>query len=85
MALNHLYDVFLKIFKTLKVNNFVSADFQIQLSIWLLVSMKFCTVINVKDVQKSKTRVYWSTNWPQFTGGQNPVLKLNPLNRKIRN
>ena len=36
----------------------------------------------------SMVRVNSSTNWPPFTGGQNPilnwVLKLNPLNQKIK-
>ena len=34
------------------------------------------------------TEVYSSTNWPPFTGGKNSilnwVLKLNPLNQKVK-
>ena len=39
-------------------------------------------------VERSETGVYSNTNWPPFTGGQNSilnlVLKLNPLNQKIK-
>ena len=40
---------FIEISKIFKVNNFVSADFQTQVFIWLLISCKFCTrIINKK-------------------------------------
>ena len=34
---------FSKFLRTLEVNNFVSVDFQTQVSLWFLTSMKFCT------------------------------------------
>ena len=38
-----------RFWRTLEVNNFVSVDFQTQVSIWFLISMKFCTrIINKK-------------------------------------
>ena len=46
-------------YKTLKVNNFISADFQTQVSIWFLISMKLCTRIIKK--KGAKHRKYTKT------------------------
>ena len=39
-------------------------------------------------MQERDSGVYLSTNWPPFTGGQdsvlNWVLKLDPLNQKVK-
>ena len=37
-----------------KYNNFISVDFQTQVSVWFLISMKFCTrIINKKRRHES--------------------------------
>ena len=45
-----------RFWRTLEVNNFVSVDFETQVSIWLLISMKFCSrIINKKEGTKVKS------------------------------
>ena len=46
-----LHDYFSRFSRTLEVSNFVSVDFQTEVSRWSLIRMKFCTrIINKKGV-----------------------------------
>ena len=58
------YGGFSGFYRTLKVNNFISFDFQTQVSIWFLISMKFCTrIINKRGAWKCNSKLFdYQTN-----------------------
>ena len=66
------------------VNNFISVDFQTHVSIWFLISMKFCTrIINKKEGYNSAIvlEIPYPHSTPLFGFGSTPSVWfwLNPL------
>ena len=71
-------------YRTLTVNNFISVDFQTHVSVWFLISMKFCTRIidKKRGVQKCNSAKSFSFYQLMDTSCLS-VLKLNLIETKF--